>query len=35
MLLGLLLMQWTAPTTGIAMCRIAVSFDEPLMSGIG
>jgi hypothetical protein len=22
-------MRWTAPTTGIAMCKIAVLFDEP------
>ncbi len=31
----LLVMQWTAPTTGITMCRIGVSVDERRMSPFG
>jgi len=34
-LVGLCLMQWTAPSTGIAMCQIAVPFDQPRMTGNG
>ena len=30
-----LLMQWTAPATGIAMCQVSESIDEPLMSPFG
>jgi hypothetical protein len=30
-----LLMRWTAPTAGIAMCQITVATQEPLMSGNG
>ncbi len=28
-------MQWTAPTTGIAMCQIASAFEEPRESAYG
>ncbi len=29
------MMQWTAPTTGISICQISVSIDEHPMSEIG
>ena len=29
------LLQWTAPPTGIAMCRDSVLIDEPLMVAVG
>ena len=30
-----LLMQWTAPATGIAMCQIRLPVEEPRISAVG